>query len=152
MVDGRRAAMGPRTESRNSKLTNVNHEGAAAMNINTDTAPIGAEEFRIIGTAMRALLRGIEPEERESLAARWRSMVPANHGERLVDTFVLVYPTLDERGKIDSWGRGDCKLILTDLVMFFPSEDQRWRAVYQAMTALSSIKTHDDFAKYAQGL
>jgi hypothetical protein len=100
-----------------------------------DTTNITAEEIAIVRDAARHCAKSVPADQAllNSLADQWRALVPARHGERLVETFVQMYPSLEADGGIDSWESSSSKTVLTALVLSFPTAAERFDAVREAL-------------------
>jgi hypothetical protein len=116
----------------------------------TTEIPINDEEIAIVRAAAEYMANtwpGPEWDERlHDLALRWRAALPtdlrqyASAGERLVKTYVQMYPSLEGSLSdrlhgcgIDAWGGSESKSVLTRLVLTFPTEEHRWDAVRRAL-------------------
>jgi hypothetical protein len=98
-----------------------------------------AAELTLIREAVN-LLQHVGPRRAAvqlyDLAARWRTIVPSEHGKRLVDTYVQMYSSLEDDGVIDLWGGSECKTVLSSLVAILPNAEERRVAVREALEAM----------------
>jgi hypothetical protein len=98
---------------------------------------------KINGNECMAVAKAIEDNDAKKYAKVWRmfapdDLPPQKLAARLMETIKLVYPSLEDVGKVDMWGGSESVTHLTNIALAFgKTNEQRWWMVREAFDLMT---------------